>query len=67
MFYGGKYDDQNRYDEWNTTQIKLQLNNKPDKDILAWIQKQKYSRSSSVQGAIKTLIRKDIARNSQDA
>ncbi len=67
MFYGGKYDAQNRYDEWNTTQVKLKLNNKTDKDILAWIQEQKYSRFSSVQGAIKTLIREDIARNGQNA
>ena len=48
MFYSGKYDSQNRYDEWNTTQVKLKLNNKTDKDILVWIQKQKYSRCSSV-------------------
>ena len=61
MFYGGKYDAQDRYDEWNTTQVKLKLNNKTDKDILAWIQKQKHSRSSSAQGAIKALIREDIA------
>ncbi len=67
MFYGGKYDAQGRYDEWNTTQVKLKLNNKNDRDILAWIQKQKSSHSSSVQGAIKALIREDIARNSQDA
>ena len=67
MFYGVNYVAQDRYDEWNTTQVKLKLNNKTDKDILAWIQKQKYSRSSSVQGAIKALIREDIARNSQDA
>ena len=67
MFYGGKYDAQDRYDEWNTTQVKLKLNNKTDKDILAWIRKQKYSRSSPVQGAIKALIREDMARNSQDA
>ena len=66
MFYSGKYDSQNRYDEWNTTQVKLKLNNKTDKDILIWIQKQKYSRCSSVQGAIKALIREDIAQNSQD-
>lgn len=65
MFYGGKYDAQGRYDEWNTTQVKLKLNNKNDRDILAWIQKQKSS--SSMQGAIKALIREDIARNSQDA
>ena len=45
----------------------LKLNNKNDRDILAWIQKQKSSHSSSVQGAIKALIREDIARNSQDA
>lgn len=62
MFYGGKYDAQNRYDEWNTTQIKLKLNNKTDQDILSWIKKHRYSRDSSVQGAIKSLIREDIAR-----
>lgn len=66
MFYSGKYDAQNRYDEWNTTQVKLKLNNKTDKDILAWIQKQKYSHSTSVQGVIKALIREDIARNRDD-
>ena len=52
---------QGRYDEWNTTQVKLKLNNKTDADILAWIRKQKYSRDTSVQGAIKSLIRADIA------
>ena len=62
MFYGGKYDAQNRYDEWNTTQIKLKLNNKTDQDILSWIKNHKYARESSVQGAIKALIREDIAR-----
>ena len=67
MFYSGKYDAQGRYNEWSTTQVKLKLNNKLDKDILAWIQKQKYSRFSSVQGAIKALIREDIAWDSQDA
>lgn len=66
MFYGGKYNAQNRYDEWNTTQVKLKLNNKADKDILIWIQKQKYSHSTSAQGAIKALIREDIARNRED-
>ena len=67
MFFGGKYDAQGRFDDWNTTQVKLKLNNKNDRDILGWMQKQKSSRSSSVQGAIKALIREDIARNSQDA
>ena len=61
MFYGGKYDAQNRYDEWNTTQIKLKLNNKTDQDILAWIKKHTHGRDTSVQGAIKSLIREDIA------
>ncbi len=66
MFYGGKYDAQNRYDEWNTTQIKLKLNNKTDQDILAWIKKHKYGRDTSVQGAIKSLIREDITRGNTD-
>lgn len=58
-----KYEAQQRYDEWNTTQIKLKLNNKTDADILAWVKKQKYGRDTSVQGAIKALIRADIARS----
>lgn len=58
-----KYEAQERYDEWNTTQVKLKLNNKTDADILAWIRKQKYGRDSSVQGTIKALIRSDIARS----
>lgn len=62
MFNFGKYDAQNRYDEWNTTQIKLKLNNKTDADILSWIRYHKYARNSSVQGAIKALIREDITR-----
>lgn len=62
MFYTGKYERQSRYDEWNTTQVKLKLNQKTDADILKWIREQKYSRTSSIQGAIKTLIREEIAR-----
>lgn len=62
MFYTGKYERQNRYDEWNTTQVKLKLNQKTDADILKWLREQKYSRTSSVQGAIKALIREEIAR-----
>ena len=61
MYGFSKYEAQGRYDEWNTTQVKLKLNNKTDADILAWIRKQKYSRDTSVQGAIKSLIRADIA------
>ena len=62
MFGDGKYEAQNRYDDWNTTQVKLKLNNKTDADILSWIREHKYSRNSSVQGAIKALIRENIAR-----
>ena len=67
MYYGGKYDAQTRYDEWNTTQIKLKLNNKTDKDILSWIEKHRYGRETSVQGAIKALIREDIIRSWQNS
>lgn len=66
MFDNGKYEAQNRYDEWNTTQVKLKLNNKTDADILNWIQKHKYSRNSSVQGAIKALIREDITKQTTE-
>lgn len=62
MFYAGKYDAQNRYDEWNTTQIKLKLNNRTDRDVLEWVNHHKYSSHTSVQGAIKALIREDIRR-----
>lgn len=62
MFNVGKYDPQDRYDEWNTTQVKLKLNKKTDQDILSWIKKHKYAGDSSIQGAIKALIREDIAR-----
>lgn len=62
MISTGKYERQSRYDEWNTTQVKLKLNQKTDADILKWIREQKYSRTSSIQGAMKTLIREEIAR-----
>lgn len=61
MFGDSKYEAQNRYDDWNTVQVKLKLNKKTDADILKWIDKQRYGRSSSVQGAIKALIRANIA------
>lgn len=63
MYGFGKYDSQNLYDEFNTTQVKLKLNNKTDADILSWIRKHKYAKDSSAQGAIKALIREDIARS----
>ncbi len=59
----GRYNAQSRYDEWNTTQVKLKLNNKTDQDILAWIRQKRRSRETTVQGAIKALIRADIASN----
>lgn len=65
MYGFGKYDAQSTYDESNTTQVKLKLNNKTDADILLWIKKQKYARNSSMQGAIKALIREEIARSGQ--
>ena len=57
-------DQQNRYDEMHTTQIKLKLNKKTDADILDWLYKQQYSRTKSMQGEIKRLIREEIQRNS---
>ena len=62
MFYNGKYASQNDYDEWNTTQLKLKLNNKTDSDILQWLHKKKYDRNTSMQGEIKRLIRAEIIR-----
>lgn len=50
MYGFSKYEAQGKYDEWNTTQVKLKLNNKTDADIIAWIRKQKYSRDTYVQG-----------------
>lgn len=66
MYGFSKYEAQERYDEWNTTQVKLKLNNKTDADILAWVREQKHGRDTSVQGAIKALIRADIAGGRAD-
>ena len=60
-----RVDQQNWYDEMHTQQVKLKLNKKTDDDILEWISAQRYSRSTSVQGEIKRLIRQEIARSSQ--
>ena len=62
MYGFSKYEAQERYDTFNTVQVKLKLNQKTDADILAWIRQHKYDREASVQGAIKALIREDIAR-----
>lgn len=63
MYGFSKYDAQNRYDSHHTVQVKLKLNVKTDADILAWVRQHKYGRDTSVQGAIKALIREDIDRN----
>ncbi|MFQ9702222.1 MAG: hypothetical protein ACLR0U_07605 [Enterocloster clostridioformis] len=39
-----------RYDSYNTVQVKLKLNMKTDADILAWVRQHKYGRDTSVQG-----------------
>ena len=49
------------YDSMHTEQVKLKLNRDTDADILAWIAEKRYSRNESIQGAIKALIRADIA------
>ena len=59
--YGGKYEAQKIYDEFNTTQVKLKLNYRTDADIIRWLNQQKHSADSSMQGSIKQLIRKEIA------
>ena len=55
------YDSQRRaiarYDQANTTQIKMKLNNKTDRDIIEHLQKQK-----NKQGYIKELIRADMKK-----
>ena len=66
MYGFSKYDAQDRYDSYNTVQVKLKLNMKTDADILAWVRQHKYGRDTSVQGAIKALIREDIARGQAD-
>ena len=60
MYGFSKYDAQDRYDSYNTVQVKLKLNMKTDADILAWVRQHKYGR------AIKALIWEDIARGQAD-
>ena len=62
MYGFSKYEAQERYDTFNTVQVKLKLNQKTDADILAWVRQHKYGRETSVQGDIKALIREDIAK-----
>ena len=60
-----RIDQKNWYDSMHTTQIKLKLNNKTDADILDWINAQRFSRNTTVQGEIKRLIRVEIASHSK--
>ena len=60
-----RIDQQNLYDSMHTTQIKLKLNNKTDADILDWINTQRFSKYTTVQGEIKRLIRVEIASHSK--
>ena len=61
MWGNSKYEAQERYDGYNTVQVKLKLNCKTDADVIKWINSHKNSGNSSAQGAIKALIRADIA------
>lgn len=65
MWGDSKYGAQSRYDEYNTTQVKLKLNYKTDADVIQWVNAHKASLDSSVQGAIKALIRADIAKQEE--
>lgn len=55
------YDSQKRsiakYDKENTTQIKMKLNNKTDRDIIDHLKKQ-----GNKQGYLKSLIRDDMKK-----
>ena len=52
---------QSRYDSTHTRSFSLKLNTRTDKDIIQWLSKHK-----SMQGAIKQLIRDEIARSEND-
>ena len=50
-----------KYDESNTVQVKLKLNNKTDADIIEYL-----NNSGNKQGVIKQLIRADINKSQGD-
>lgn len=52
---------QSRYDKANRVSVLLKLNRKTDTDILSWL-----SRQESKQGAIKALIRAQIAKEQRE-
>ena len=55
-----KYESQKIYDSISTTQFKLKLNDWYDRDVIRWLHGKRDS-GESMQGAIKALIRKQIA------
>ena len=59
--WDSKYAAQNKYDTFNTSQVKLKLNDKTDADILRWIRQKKRDSNCTMQGSIKELIRNQIA------
>ena len=61
-----KYEAQNTYDRTHTTQFKLKVNCKTEADILQWLRNKKKDSNSSIQGAIKDLIRKQIALENKE-
>ncbi len=62
MWENQKYGAQSQYNDYNTAQVKLKLNYKTDADVIRWINAHQASRDSSVQGAIKALIRANITK-----
>ena len=44
-----RVDQQNLYDEFNTTQIKFKFNNRTDSDILDWLYRKKTGKNTSMQ------------------
>lgn len=52
---------QANYDKGHTTRISLKLNLRTDQDIIQWLRRQ-----PSMQGAVRRLIRDEIARTGAD-
>ena len=50
-----KYGPQNKYDQHNTTQVKLKLNKKTDSDLLEWLEG-----LDNKQGTIKEILRRHV-------
>lgn len=61
----GKYTRQQDFDYYMTQQYKLKLNIKTDADVIEWLEKQKADPESSIQGAVKKLIREEIEKENR--